>query len=188
MMLIKSDFGQIFKYFISSSCLLVLGLTGCSKSDFSELTQYINEIKARPKETIKPLAEIKIAPPFTYDPEDLRDPFSPVERFEQAGELDNATPRIGIGPDNSRKKEELENYSLDTLTMVGTLTINSDSWALVKANDGAIYPVQKGNYMGRNHGKISQITGDSIELMEIVPDLGGAWRKQETSIALAGQE
>ncbi|KAF3977825.1 MAG: pilus assembly protein PilP [Methylococcales symbiont of Iophon sp. n. MRB-2018] len=166
-------------------CLLVFNLAGCANSDVSDLERYISEVKARPKGAIKPLPEIKIVEPFIFNPEGLRDPFSPVERLDETGDLEGVVANSGIRPDMSRKKEVLESYSLDTLKMVGTLTLNKVSWALVKASDGIIHRVQKGSYMGRNYGKISGITDNKIELMEIVTDKPGAWRKQQVSIALA---
>jgi type IV pilus assembly protein PilP len=92
---------------------------------------------------------------------------------------------IGIRPDVSRRKEELEAYSLDTLSMVGTLEMSKGLWALIMASDGTIHRVQKGHHMGRNYGEIIRVLDDRIELMEIVADKPGAWREQQASIALA---
>jgi len=91
---------------------------------------------------------------------------------------------FGIRPNVTRRKEELEAYSLDTLRMVGTVLIENSKWALIKANDGTIHRVKKGNYMGRNYGEIIQILENRIELMEIVPDKPGSWREQQASLAL----
>jgi type IV pilus assembly protein PilP len=68
--------------------------------------------------------------------------------------------------------------------MVGTLTMKSILWGLVKADDGTIHRVQVGHYMGKNFGKITSISIDKIELMEIVPDKPGSWREQQTSLGL----
>jgi type IV pilus assembly protein PilP len=54
----------------------------------------------------------------------------------------------------------------------------------VVAGDGTIHRIQVGNYMGKNYGKIIGIGEDRIELMEIVPDKPGMWRKQQASLAL----
>ncbi len=185
MWLVKNGFCPVLKRFMKMACcLLAVNLAGCVGSDVSDLRQYINNIKARPKGTIKPLPEIKIVEPFIFNPEGLRDPFRPVERLAETGDLDDVTANSGIRPNTSRRKEELEEYSLDTLRMVGTLTINNGLWALIKASDGTIHRVKKGNHMGRNYGQISRITDNKIELVEIVPDAPGTWRKQPQSIAL----
>jgi len=169
-------------------CLLLVNLSGCVDNDVSDLSQYINTIKVRPKGAIKPLPEIKIVEPFIFNPEGLRDPFRPVEKRANIDNLNNIGSNSGIHPNTSRRKEELENYSLDTLRMVGTLTINNGLWALIKASDGTIHRVRKGNHIGLNYGEISRISADKIELIEIVPDTPGAWRKQPASIVLAEAE
>ncbi|CAA9890895.1 Pilus assembly protein PilP (fragment) [Candidatus Methylobacter favarea] len=159
-------------------------LAGCGNDDFSDLNQFISEVKARPKEPIEPLPAIKVIEPFIFAPEGLRDPFKALEQPEQNGKNDNTTGS-GIRPDTSRRKEDLENYPLDGLRMVGTVAMQQNLWGLVKASDGIIYRVQVGNYMGKNYGKIIRIGSDKIELMEIVPDKPGLWREQQASLALA---
>jgi type IV pilus assembly protein PilP len=166
-----------------SSLVFMALLTGCGNDDFSDLNRYFSEVKARPKEPIKPLPEIKVVEPFLFKPEGLRDPFRPLEQPEQVEGGDVSTGS-GIKPDTTRRKEELEAFPLDGLRMVGTVNIKSSLWGLVKASDGTIYRVKVGNYMGKNYGKIIRIVSDKIELMEIVPDKPGTWREQPASIAL----
>lgn len=167
------------------SCLvLMVLLAGCGNNDFSDLNRYLSEVKARPKEPIKPLPEIKVIEPFMFKSEGLRDPFKPLEQPEQDEGVDVSTGS-GIKPDTTRRKEELETFPLDVLRMVGTVDMKSSLWGLVKANDRTIYRVKVGNYIGKNYGKIIRIVSDKIELMEIVPDKPGTWREQPASIALA---
>lgn len=164
--------------------LFVVILTGCADEGFSDLQQYINEVKARPKGTIEPLPEPKPIEPFVFKPEGLRDPFKPISESQEDEESQIAIGN-GIKPDFSRRKEELEAYPLDSLRMVGTIVKKGNLWGLVKASDKTIHRVQAGNYMGKNYGRIIRIMTDKIELMEIVPDKPGSWREQQTSLALA---
>ncbi|WP_340121450.1 pilus assembly protein PilP [Methylobacter svalbardensis] len=169
---------------IQISCVFVMALlAGCGNDDFSDLTRYVSEVKARPKEPIKPLPEIKVIEPFMFKSEGLRDPFRPLEQPEQTEGVDVSTGS-SIRPDTARHKEELESFPLDGLKMVGTVDMKSALWGLVKASDGTIYRVKAGNYVGKNYGKIIRIVSDKIELMEIVPDKPGTWREQPASIAL----
>ncbi|MGZ4992123.1 MAG: pilus assembly protein PilP [Methylobacter sp.] len=163
--------------------VLVTLLTGCSNDDFSDLTRYISEVKARPKEAIKPLPEIKVIEPFMFKPEGLRDPFKPLEQPEQSEGVE-VSSGSGIKPDTARRKEELEAFPLDGLRMVGTVDMKSSLWGLVKASDSTIYRVKVGNYMGKNYGKIIRIVSDKIELMEIVSDKPGTWHEQPASMTL----
>ncbi|MBE0435295.1 MAG: pilus assembly protein PilP [Methylomicrobium sp.] len=170
--------------FAALGLLNLLLLSACSSDDKSDLVQYINQVKARPKTQIEPLPEIKVIEPFIYKPSGLRDPFRPIEKAVEAELVDAGTGR-GIRPDPTRRKEQLESYSLDSLRMAGTITKDAVLWGLIKAGDGTIHRVREGNYMGRNHGKIIRINEDKIELMEIVPDKPGTWREQQTSLALS---
>ena len=72
--------------------------------------------------------------------------------------------------------------------MVGTLEQRTDRSAILKAPDGLVYRVKTGDFIGQNHGKISGITEESVNLTEIIPDGDGGWMKRETSIALVSQE
>ena len=160
-------------------------LTGCANDDFTKLREYVNEVNARPKGIIKPLPEIKIVEPFIFKTDGLRDPFRPIEHLDEPGDVQMVAGG-GIRPDVSRRKEDLESYSLDTLRMVGTLSMKSGLWGLIKISGGTVHRIQVGNYMGRNYGKITRILEDKIELMEIVSDSKpGVWREQEASLALA---
>ena len=166
---------------ISFALFLVL-LSGCG-NDYSDLNQYISSVKAEPKGAIAPLPEIKVIEPFMFNPEGLRDPFKPLEQPVQ-DEVAEQTTGGGIKPDFTRRKEELEAFPLEVLKMVGTVSMKSSLWGLVKADDGTIHRVQVGNYIGKNYGKIIRISADKIELMEIVPDKPGTWREQQTSLGI----
>lgn len=157
-------------------------LVGCGDDDFSDLNQYMLEVKARPKGSIEKLPEIKAVEPFIFKPEVLRDPFRTLEQPEQTESV--ATVGNGLKPDFTRRKEELEAFPLDGLKMVGNVVMSSKLWGLVKASDKTIHRVQVGNYMGKNFGRIIRISADKIELMEIVPDKPGTWREQQTALAL----
>ncbi|GAB6068456.1 pilus assembly protein PilP [Methylothermus subterraneus] len=167
------------RVFICLGCAL---LVGCSERDLSDLEAYVAEVKGRPKGAIEPMPEIKPAETFVFDPEGLRDPFVP-EKPTPPPQV--AVAGSGIRPDPTRPKEELEAYALDSLRMMGTIKKDGVLWGLVQTSEGTIYRVKPGNYMGQNHGRITQIADDRIELVEIVPDAPGTWRERQASLALA---
>ena len=68
--------------------------------------------------------------------------------------------------------------------MVGTLERDNQIWGLVLNSEGSIFRVQVGNYMGRNHGKITSIMEDSVDLMEITPDGLGGFQERQAAMAL----
>jgi len=177
-------FLSLHRHFLQSVCILFLTcLAGCGNDDFSDLNQYIAKIKAAPKGKIKPLPEVKEIEAFIFNPSGLRDPFKPIVQTEQQNAVPELSPGGGITPDSARRKEEMEDFALETMKMVGTLKMKSTLWGLVRTDDGTVHRVRLGNYMGKNYGKITRISVDKIELMEIVPDKPGRWREQKTSLA-----
>lgn len=175
------------------SLIFSSNLIGCSEPDYADLNKYIAEVKAKPKSAIEPLPEIKVVEPFLFNGANLRDPFKAAI---ETAETDLADKLVGSGikPDPLHQKEDLEQYPLDALRMVGTMNIGSQLWGLIKVNAtdgvvkdnglGTVHRVKVGNYMGLNYGKILRIAPDKIELMEIVPDKPGTWREQEQSLPL----
>jgi type IV pilus assembly protein PilP len=162
-----------------AGCLL---LAGCGGNDLSDLQAYVDQVKGREPGQIEPLPEIKQIETFVYQAGERREPFSLPN-----GEIDEdvAERGSGIAPDPLRRKEELEQFPLDSLRMVGTLDLHDTEWGLVLVQDGTLFRVKAGNYMGQNHGQITRIAEDKIELTEIVPDGAGGWQERQAAVALS---
>ena len=146
-----------------------------------DLEQYIDEIKARPGGRIEPLPEIKPAPSFVYEAGPRRSPFVPDTPQRRVSNDPNAVD----GPDDDRPREFLEQFPLDTLTMVGTLADRRASFGLVQTSDGLVHRVSVGNHMGQNYGRIIAISDSEIQLVEIIPDGLGGYLERPAAIALA---
>jgi type IV pilus assembly protein PilP len=163
--------------------IVPLLLAGCANKDMSDLHAYVDEVKARPPSGIEPIPEVKQVIGFVYTAKNRRDPFTAPDEETAVTEaiLDN-----GIRPDPDRRKEELESFTLDSLRMVGTLEQNEQTWGLIKTTDGTIHRVAPGNYMGQNDGRITRVSEDKIELIELVPT-GSGFLEKEVAVAL-GEE
>jgi type IV pilus assembly protein PilP len=160
--------------------LVATGLSACG-SNMDDLDQYINQIKARPGGRIEPLPEITPYEVFTYvaDAEGLRSPFVPDSPQTSAGAGAGSTR-----PDPTRSREFLEQFSLDTLRMVGTLELGGTNFGLVQTSDGLVHRVVPGNYMGQNDGRIVTVNDSEIELVEIISDGIGGYLEREAAIGL----
>lgn len=158
-------------------------LTGCVNKDMSDLQQYVDEVKSRPASGIEPIPEIKQVVGFVYAAKNRRDPFT---RQEDDAVATEAVLDDGIRPDPNRRKEELEAYSLDSLRMVGTLEQDEETWGLLKTSDGTIHRVTAGNYIGQYDGRITRISEEKIELIELVPT-GSGFLEKEAAVALGGE-
>ncbi|MFM7067473.1 MAG: pilus assembly protein PilP [Gammaproteobacteria bacterium] len=155
-------------------CTLLLA--GCGDS-MEEMQARVTEIKQRPGGRIEPLPEIKPYETFAYDPTGLRSPFEPSDPAAGA--------QGGIRPDSNRTREFLEQYSLDTLRMVGTLRQGGRVFGLVQTKDGLVHRVSVGNYLGQADGRILAITEAKISLVEIVPDGLGGFIERPAALGLA---
>ena len=61
-----------------------------------------------------------------------------------------------------RNREFLEQFSLDTLKMVGTLKLGGQNYGLVQTKDGLVHRVVPGNYIGTSDGKVIDISPSKI--------------------------
>ena len=164
--------------------LIVMGLvTACAGSDHSDLRVYISEVKQRPQGNIEPLPPVRTYDSFIYSATALRSPFNrPVETKVLVG-----STNPNVKPDFRRPKDFLESFSLDGLSMVGTMQQKGQLWALVKYADG-IERVTVGNFMGENHGKIISASATQLNLIEIVSDGLGGWVERPRTIKLSEKE
>ena len=164
------------------ACALMLG---CGKS-MDDLHRYVEDVKARPSTPLPPVPEPKPYEPFAYHGSDRQDPFdsSVISNREKGEQIVNSE----FTPDPDRPPEFLESFPLDSLRMVGTLAQGPVLWALVRTPDSTIQRVKKGNYMGRNYGKINRISDSGIDLTEIVRDDFDQWIERNTYVALSDKK
>lgn len=171
--------------------LISLGLGGCLSDDMASLQNYADGVKARKGGYIDPLPEIKPVERYLYQSAERRDPFSAhyeVESVKESIATDSEQQRRLLREINERNKEELEHFELDSLRMVGTLSLDNALWGIIQDPDGTIHRVQSGNYMGRNYGKILSVSQEKIVVREIVKDMHGVWEERPANIALADDE
>jgi len=161
-------------------------VSGCSRN-MSDLDKYVAEVKSRKSGHIEPIPEMKPFESYTYPTNaNLRNPFQPLGFGQEAASAPEQEQNADAGPkpDPTRAKEALEEYPLDSLSYVGTLTQNHSTWALVRDPDGTIHRVSTGNYLGQNYGRIVAITPQGIKLRELVQKPNGGWLERKNSIAL----
>jgi type IV pilus assembly protein PilP len=48
-----------------------------------------------------------------------------------------------------------------------------------------VHKVQPGNYLGQNDGKVTEISGNKISLIEIIPDGLGGYIERPATLALS---
>lgn len=165
----------------------ILLAAGCaSDGEFADIRAQMDEIKKRPKGRIEPPPEFKAYKTFSYAAAALRSPFSPPVEVETVA---LTAKRSDVKPDFNRAKEPLEEYGIDSLQMVGTLTRPEGAlFGLVQSPDGGLHRVKVGNFMGRNHGKILAVETIKIDVIEIVSDGQEGWIERPRTIVLNEKE
>ena len=141
-------------------------LTGCT-SRLDVVNEQMQAIRSQPPQPVPPAPVFLPVPSFAYSAQQLRSPFMPPSL---AMELRVAAGRQ-ILPDLSRPPQYLEQFPIESLVMKGTLKRSNGSlYGLIQAPEGGVVRVEKGNYLGKNYGRIVDITPSQISVIEIVPN------------------
>jgi type IV pilus assembly protein PilP len=163
-------------------CLASFALIGC-ESQIDEVNLKMAEIRSQPPLPIDPTPSFDPAPVFPYSAFELRSPFM---QNSLATEL-----RLMAGkrvyPNLSRTPQPLESYSLESLSMKGSLKNSAGQIvALIQTPDRDVERVQVGSYMGSNFGRVVKITPTQIDLIEIIPDGRDGYVERPRSLVLIG--
>ena len=156
-----------------------IALAGCVNDNVSDLQTYVEKVKSKKPVPIPPLPEAKSYETYVYDETTLRDPFqaSVVRKVVRSNN--------NLRPNMKRQREVLEQFPLDTLTMVGSLEQGGERWALIRSQDGTLYRTKKGRYIGQDYGQIIRVTDSEIVLQETVPDGLGGWVRRQATLSVS---
>ncbi|HEX2199771.1 MAG TPA: pilus assembly protein PilP [Burkholderiales bacterium] len=161
----------------------VLALAACGGEEHGDLKQELNQLTKDLRGRVDPLPQVKPYEPVPYTAEGQIDPFRP-ERIDVAAL--RAAPSASdsrLEKERDRPKEPLEAFPLESIQMLGTITQNKETFALVKAGPN-LYRVRRGNYMGQNFGVVTGIDESQISLKELIQDSGGEWVERDSALQL----
>ena len=166
---------------LAASLLL---LVACGGEEHSDLKQELAEATKDFRGQVPPLPQVKPYEPTPYTSESQVDPFR-SDRIEvaQAAVKSSDNKASLIAQHEKRVKEPLEAFPLEAIQMLGTITQDKETFALVKAGPN-LYRVKKGNYMGQNFGVITSIDDGGIKLKELVQDGTGEWVERASALQL----
>lgn len=171
------------RYALLAGCLAAL--SGCGTSGEDELRQWMAELRASTKPHVTPIEEPKKFQPQKYTASNEIDPFN-LSRLTMALKRDSAQNASNAGllaPELARRREPLEAYPLDAMTMVGSMRKNGRPVALLRV-DNLLYQVYLGNYLGPNYGKVVEISETTVKIREIVQDIAGEWTERIVALEL----
>jgi type IV pilus assembly protein PilP len=169
--------------------ILVPVLIGCGNEKDAQLQQWMVEQKGNLTVKTIPSSTPKKFVPQAYTQQNVIDPFN-NQKLLQALRKDSAQSSANltlITPELSRRKEILENFPLDSVSMVGVLDKKNTLVALLKV-DKLLYQVKVGGYVGQNYGRITKISDTDISIREIAQDATGEWIERKVNLQLQAQE
>lgn len=174
--------GKSSPYFVAG--IAVLSLSACGGDGLDDIREFVKNAHADKKPKVEPLPELKIQETFAYSPDKLSDPFTAFNLKPLPGGEGTKTGG-GTRPDPNRRKEPLEDYPLETLKMVGTLSRGKQVWAVIQAADGTVHRAKTGDHLGQNFGMITRISEDKVSIIELIQGNLGDWAEREANLSLA---
>ncbi|MBV1932555.1 MAG: pilus assembly protein PilP [Porticoccaceae bacterium] len=170
----------------SNKILLIVGLSlmilGCSgANEHGDLQAFMDAARSRPQGEIEPLPTFSMYESFKYSVMAFRSPFEKPLTVTVGGDQKG---KLAVKPDENREKEYLEGFNLMSLTLVGTFKKDGTIWSLINDGEGSVHRVTVGNYVGKNHGKITAVTASQTDVIEIVPDGKTGWVERPRALAL----
>lgn len=162
---------------VSSVCTL----SACS-GEQEELTVWMEQQKREVKPNVQPLVPPRKFDPAPYAGAQSIDPFSNQKLAVAVTQADRQSNSL-VAAERNRRKEPLEAYPMDSMSMVGSVTKNGQQYALLRV-DNLLYQVKVGDYLGQNYGKITRISETEVTLREVVQDAAGEWIERTGTLQL----
>jgi type IV pilus assembly protein PilP len=166
---------------LSSVSILALALSGCA-SDLDELQTWADGERKAAKPSVKPIEAPKRFVPQAYEAMAAVDPFS-GQKLVVAGKQEAVQPNSLLTAELARRREPLEAFPLDGMSMVGSMSRKDGRYAVLKV-DNLLYYVKRGDYIGQNFGLIKKIDESEITLRELVQDSTGDWVERTSTLQL----
>ena len=151
--------------------LLLSLLQACQQQESREDVQQWLHAASLIKPNLVPTApEIPLLIMPSYTALALEEPFNRVTDTDTSM-LDTPIPRPLSTLHQQHAAQTLEEFSLDSIEMVGTISKGQQPHALLKVADH-LYTVKPGDYVGKNCGVIRQITEEIVVIEEQEQTLG----------------
>jgi type IV pilus assembly protein PilP len=170
-----------FPHRVLAGVLVTCALAACN-GEQEELQEWMEQQKREVKPNVQPLSPPKKFDPQPYTSLSAVEPFS-MQKLTVALKQEARQPNSMLAAEINRRKEPLEAYPLDSMSMVGSVVKQARQYALLKV-DNLLYQVKVGDYLGQNYGKITKITETDVALREIVQDAAGEWTERTGSLQL----
>jgi type IV pilus assembly protein PilP len=165
-----------------SALLLVLLLTSCAERETpDQLRAQLETIRRGTPAIAPPIPPESDFVPYAYAVANDETAMTPFGRPTLVPIDANADER----PRQRGTKQPLEDVPLEAIRMVGTLSRDGRTDALLQV-DKIVYPSRTGDYLGQNFGVIRRVEDGRVELEELIRN-NGDWEKRMATLELQGR-
>ena len=166
---------------LAAAAVAVLSLQGCA-ADQDELQQWMEQQRRDVKPSVEALSPPKKFIPQAYVALSNVEPFS-AQKLTVALKQEARQPNSLLAAEINRRKEALEAFPIDSMSMVGSVVRGGRPYALLRV-DNLLYQVKPGDYLGQNYGKITKISETDVTFREIIQDAAGEWIERMSALQL----
>jgi type IV pilus assembly protein PilP len=161
----------------SICCLLFLVAFGCQPSEKPPeksvaIKKKVKKASPVKNQTIDAAVKEPVPAEFVYEPAGRRDPFVPLLEVKKAVAVDE-------GP-----LTPLQTFDVGQLRLAGVVVGHRAPIAMVMVPGGKSYVLKKGDRVGKNHGKVVDITESGVLVKERFYDFSGEIRENLQEISL----
>ncbi len=156
-------------------------LAACSPAH-EELQAWMEQQRREVKPSVTPLEPPKPYTPAPYTADSAVEPFS-TQKLTVALRIEARQPNSLLAGELNRRKEPLEAFPLDSMSMVGSVERDGRPFALLRVNE-LLYQVKVGDHLGQNYGRVTRIDETGVVLREIVQDAAGEWIERSANLQL----
>jgi type IV pilus assembly protein PilP len=166
---------------LAAAAVAVMLMQGCA-ADQDELQQWMEQQRRDVQPSVEALSPPKKFIPQAYVALSNVEPFS-SQKLTVALKQEARQPNSLLAAEINRRKEALEAYPIDSMSMVGSVVRGGRPYALLRV-DNLLYQVKPGDYLGQNYGKIIKISETDVAFREIVQDAAGEWIERMSALQL----
>jgi type IV pilus assembly protein PilP len=160
----------------------ILLMLGACSGDREEIQGWMDQQAREVKPNVQPIQPPRKFLPEPYAASGGAEPFASA-KMVSGTRLDPRGSSLVLGEELRRRKQPLEAFPLDSMTMVGSLIRQGQPHALLKV-ERLLHYVKAGDYLGQNFGKITKISETEVSLREIVQDASGEWIERTSTLQL----
>lgn len=177
--LLRMRLAQMTMPYRLSALTMLLPLMACSAGN-EEVQAWIEDQSKEVRARVEPItAPVKFVPKL-YEPGGGAEPFGSAKM--STGTRNDATKTNALmDAEMKRRREPLEAFPLDAISMVGSLQKDGQRFALIRVEQ-LLYHVKVGDYLGQNFGKITGISETEVSLREVVEDASGEWVERTSTL------